>query len=153
MGFPKPRPHRDRLSLKTLGLWGWVTTDRNGASRPLRCYWRHTLWQAPGAEKQMASPIPRTLAEPAASAGPRAKSHWSKESTPRDSAKGAVPLQEVVCNLSLTRLTAMYARTIEDAPGAHEVDVLGTGRRRWRARSPRTSSPVGKTISDKAECQ
>lgn len=58
----------------------------------------------------MASPIPRTLAEPAAPAGPRAKSHWSKESTPRDSAKGAVPLQEVVCNLSLTRLPAVYAR-------------------------------------------
>lgn len=103
----------------------------------------------------MASPIPRTLAEPAAPAGPRgaAKSHWSKESAPRDSAKGAVPLQEVVCNLSLTQLPAVYACTIEHAPGAHEVDVLGTVRRRWCARSPRTSSPEDKTISDKAECQ
>lgn len=102
----------------------------------------------------MALPIPRTLAEPTAPARPCAglrRAITARNPPPQDSAKGVVPLQEVICNPSLTQLTGVYACTIEHVPGAHEVDVHRWVRRSGRARSPQTSSPVGKTISDKAE--
>lgn len=99
----------------------------------------------------MASPIPRTLAEPAAPAGPRAG--LRRAIGARSPLRGTLPKALSLCKRSFVISRSLDYRLCSHAPGAHKVDVLGTGRRRWRARSPRTSSPEGKTISDKAECQ